>query len=314
MFKIDELKLNEIDLSNGDIIKGISFNFDIIIDIIKSLKIGGEAYVAFPFHNHNSNHISIKTLLLKLCDLKDIIYLPIGIFDNDIKLFVLHFIKKLQKPINNSSYQTENINFYNYNFEDDTNHFINTVNINDIILNNYSFNSSDYIKEYPLDPKHFIIKELQEIANIEYGNVNHNKDRNEDRNNNDGNEDKYKIYGYKNENKETNKYNRDGFNIIITKYKVYLTNDKLFLNNFAVSVKSSNNDIISDKYLGYYLSNKYKNINLKSLKNFRIHIPPIEVQEEIVNYIDENNEKIKKLNKDIEDLNYKSSLWFINVD
>jgi restriction endonuclease S subunit len=53
---------------------------------------------------------------------------------------------------------------------------------------------------------------------------------------------------------------------------------------------------------------------LKSLKNFRIHIPPIEVQEEIVNYIDENNEKIKKLNKEIEDLNNKSSLWFINVD
>ena len=93
-----------------------------------------------------------------------------------------------------------------------------------------------------------------------------------------------------------------------------MTNDKLFLNNFAVSIKSSNNDIISDKYLGYYLSNKYKNINLKSLKNFRIHIPPIEVQEEIVNYIDENNKKIKKLNKEIEDLNYKSSLWFINVD
>jgi restriction endonuclease S subunit len=74
------------------------------------------------------------------------------------------------------------------------------------------------------------------------------------------------------------------------------------------------NDIISDKYLGYYLSHKYKNINLKTLKSFNIHIPPIEVQEEIVNYMNENNEKIDNLKKEIEDLNYKSSLWFMNVD
>jgi restriction endonuclease S subunit len=135
----------------------------------------------------------------------------------------------------------------------------------------------------------------------------HNKGNNDDNH-------KYKIYGYKNENRETGKYNKDGFNIIITKFKVYLTNDKVFLNNYAVSVKSSNNDVISDKYLGYYLSHKYKNINLKSLKNFNIHIPPIDVQEEIVNYMNENNEKMEKLKTEIEDLNYKSSLWFINVD
>jgi restriction endonuclease S subunit len=53
---------------------------------------------------------------------------------------------------------------------------------------------------------------------------------------------------------------------------------------------------------------------LKSLKNFNIHIPPIDVQEEIVNYMNENNEKMEKLKTEIEDLNYKSSLWFINVD
>ena len=53
MFKIDEL--SEINLSNGDgnLIKGFSFNFNIIIDIIKTLKIGGEAIVALPFDNKN---------------------------------------------------------------------------------------------------------------------------------------------------------------------------------------------------------------------------------------------------------------------
>jgi hypothetical protein len=297
MFKIDEF--NEIDLSNGDgnCIKGFSFNFNIIIDIIKSLKINGEAIVAVSFDN-KINSISTKTLLLKLCDLKNIYYLPNN-------FFVLHFIKKLNKPINNSSYQTENINFY-----DETNNLISVININDIINHNFSFHSSDYTKEYPLDPKHFIIKQLHEIATIEFGDF---LDCNGNDNDNNKNH-KYKIYGYKNENRETSKYNKDGFNIIITKFKVYLTNNKLFLNNYAVSVKSSNNDIISDKYLGYYLSHKYKNINLKSLKNFNIHIPPIDVQEEIVNYINENNEKIEKLKKEMEDLNYKSSLWFINVD
>jgi len=300
MFKIDEL--GEIDLSNNEIIKGVSFNFNIIIDIIKALKNGGEAYVALPFHN-KINFISIKTLLLKTCDLKEIIYLPNGVFDKNINFFILHFIKKLNKPINNNSFQTDIIKFY-----DETNNLINSININEIINHNFSFHSSDYIKEYPLNPKHFIIKQLHEIASIEYGDYLGNSNAN-------GNDDnKYKIYGYKNENKEVNKYNRDGFNIIITKFKVYLTNDKLFLNNIAVSVKSSNNDIISDKYLGYYLSHKYKNINLKTLKSFNIHIPPIEVQEEIVNYMNENNEKIENLKKEVEDLNYKSSLWFVNVD
>jgi restriction endonuclease S subunit len=299
MFKIDEL--GEIDLSNNEIIKGLSFNFNIITDIIKALKIGGEAFVALPFHN-KINFISIKTLLLKTCDLKDIIYLPIGIFDKNINFFVLHFIKKLNKPINNNSFQTEIINFY-----DETKNLINSVNINEIINHNFSFNSSDYIKEYPLNPKHFIIKQLHEVANIEYGDYLGNGNGN-------GNDNKYKIYGYKNENKKTNKYNKDGFNIIITKFKVYLTDDKLFLNNFAISVKSSNNDIILDKYLGYYISHKYKNINLKILKSFNIHIPPIEVQEEIVNYMNENNENIENLKKEIEELNYKSSLWFMNVD
>jgi len=301
MFKIDEL--SEINLSNGDgnLIKGFSFNFNIIIDIIKTLKIGGEAIVALPFDNKN-NTISSKTLLLKLCELKDIYYLPNN-------FFVLHFIKKLNKPFNNSSYQTDNINFY-----DETNNLISVININDIVNHNFSFNSSDYIKEYPLEPKHFIVKQLHEIATIEFGDfLDGNDNKNENGNENDNNH-KYKIYGYKNENRETGKYNKDGFNIIITKFKVYLTNDKVFLNNYAVSVKSSNNDVISDKYLGYYLSHKYKNINLKSLKNFNIHIPPIDVQEEIVNYMNENNEKIEKLKTEIEDLNYKSSLWFINVD
>ena len=91
-----------------------------------------------------------------------------------------------------------------------------------------------------------------------------------------------------------------------------ITEEKVFINNLAVSVKPKT-DIISHKYLGYYLLYKYKDINLKTLKNFEIAIPPVEVQEEIINYIDVNNRIIINLQNEINDIKYKSSMWFLNT-
>ena len=173
-----------------------------------------------------------------------------------------------------------------------------------MIIHNFSFNYTDYIKEKPISNDTFIIKNLNDIAFIEFGNI-----YNDDNNNNDDNH--YKIIGYK-EDKKGGKYNREGFNIIITKYNVMITEERIFLNNYAVSVKPKT-EIISHKYLGYYLLYKYKNINLKTLKNFQIAIPPIEVQDEIINFIEINNRIIINLENEINDYKYKSSLWFNNT-
>jgi hypothetical protein len=49
------------------------------------------------------------------------------------------------------------------------------------------------------------------------------------------------------------------------------------------------------------------------LKKFQIAIPPVEVQEEIINFIEINNRIIINLENEINDIKYKSSLWFLNT-
>ena len=306
MVNINELISNNIDLTNDKLIMG--YNIDdtyIINDIINSLKIGGECIIIIPYdiklYNKEINdYISFRKNILKNCILKEIIYLPIGIFNIDIKLCVLYFIKNT----NDNNYQTELINFYDYNSFNNSKQLLLSISIDEMIIHNFSFNYTDYIKEKPISNDTFIIKNLNDIAFIEFGNI-----YNDDNNNNDDNH--YKIIGYK-EDKKGGKYNREGFNIIITKYNVMITEERIFLNNYAVSVKPKT-EIISHKYLGYYLLYKYKNINLKTLKNFQIAIPPIEVQDEIINFIEINNRIIINLENEINDYKYKSSLWFNNT-
>ena len=306
MVNINELISNNIDLNNNELIIGSNFdNTYIINDIIKSLKNGGECMIIIPFdiklYNKEINdYILFRKNILKNCILKEIIYLPIGIFNIDIKLCILYFIKN-----NDNDYQTDFINFYDYNSFNNSKQLLLSITIHDLIIHNFSFNYTDYIKESPLSSDNFIIKNLSDISLIEYGNI-YNDDYNDDLQ-----IDKYKIIGYK-EDKNGSKYNREGFNIIITKYNVMITKEKVFLNNYAVSVKPKT-DIISHKYLGYYLLYKYKNINLKTLNKFQIAIPPIEVQDEIVNFIEINNRIINNLENEINDIKYKSSLWFLNT-
>jgi hypothetical protein len=308
MVNINELITNTIDLTNDELIMGSNINNTYIInDIIKSLKIGGECIIIIPFdiklYNKEINdYILFRKNILKKCILKEIIYLPIGIFNIDVKLCVLYFIKS-----NDDNYQTEIINFYDYNSFNNSKQFLLSASIDDLITNKFSFNYTDYIKESPLSNENFIIKSLNDIAFINYGNIYNDNDDNDE----NDNDDKYKIIGYK-EDKKGGKYNCEGFNIIITKYKVMITEEKLFINNYAVSVKPKT-DIISHKYLGYYLLYKYKNINLKTLNKFQIAIPPVEVQDEIVNFIEINNRIILNLENEINDIKHKSSLWFLNT-
>jgi restriction endonuclease S subunit len=53
---------------------------------------------------------------------------------------------------------------------------------------------------------------------------------------------------------------------------------------------------------------------LKTLKNLQISIPSIEVQEEIINFIDDNNKNIINLNNQIDDIKLKSAALFYNIN
>jgi hypothetical protein len=253
-----------------------------------------------PYDSYLYNMEYIRELLLKICNVKDIIYLPTGIFNTDIKLCILHFIKKRNEKFIFTNdkitniHQTSNINFYDYNNFNNSIKLLINVSINKIINNKYSFNYIDYIKEKSIfHSEQLIYKTINEIALIQYGDKNKNENGN------------YDIYGNKNKNMKSNNYNRDGFNIIITKYELKLTNEKLFLNNYGLSLKPKS-DLILHKYLGYYLFYNYKNINLKTLHLFEISIPSIEIQEEIIKYLDNIHNTISKLENEIKELNNQS--------
>ena len=294
----------------------IEITSDIIKIISNNVNIDDKCMIILPYdiqlyNRENKDYIYIREFLLKTCDIKDIIYLPIGIFNIDIKLCILHFIKKrnetfiISKNKITNIHQTNNINFYDYNYFNNTKQLLITVSINKITTNQYSFNYIDYIQEKQiLSSEQLIYKTINDIALIQYGNRNNNNN-----NNNNNNDEKYKIYGNKNNNNISNNYNRDGFNIIITKYEIKLTNEKIFLNNYGISVKPKS-DLILHKYLGYYLFYNYKNINLKTLHLFEISIPSIEIQKEIINYLDNIHNTISKLQDEINELN-NQSIYFM---
>jgi len=114
----------------------------------------------------------------------------------------------------------------------------------------------------------------------------------------------------------TNEYNREGFNIIISRFAlsskcVRLINDKIFLNDSGLSLNIDNDNI--KKYIGYYLyNNQYiiynssrgsiqNNIDINKLKEIKIKIPKdkslIEKLEPLFNEIEILQKEIKELNK-----------------
>ena len=301
----EETNINDILSSYSNEIKT-----DIINIITKIIKIDDKCMILLPYdielyNKENKDYIYIREFLLKTCEVKDIIYLPTGICNTDIKLCILYFIKKrdeqfiFTKNKITSVHQTQNINFYDYNAFNNSKQLLINVPINKIKNNKYSFNYIDYIQENNiLFNNQIIYKTINEIALIEFGNKNGNKNGNG-----------YQIYGNKNKNSKSDTYNRDGFNIIITKYEVILTNEKIYLNNYGLSIKPKS-DLILHKYLGYYLFHNYKDINIKNIKSFEISIPSLEIQEEIIKYLDNINSTISHLEDEIKEYN-NQSIYFM---
>jgi restriction endonuclease S subunit len=61
------------------------------------------------------------------------------------------------------------------------------------------------------------------------------------------------------------------------------------------------------------MSSTSNNTRTQTLNKFQIAIPPVEVQDEIVNFIEINNRIILNLENEINDIKHKSSLWFLNT-
>jgi len=161
--------------------------------IIYILKINGKCAVVLPdgqdlFSKTNTTLVAIREYLMKTCDLKEIIYLPSGIFTyTSIKTCVFYFVKKregsdvLETKIKVSktqketgrdykfskTHQTTKVKFYDYNPYEDVKNLLVQVPIEKIVTNSYSLNYAEYMKDETEEEQYedgVVVKTLGEVC------------------------------------------------------------------------------------------------------------------------------------------------------
>ena len=307
--------------------------------IIYMLNIGGKCAVVLPdgqdlFSKTNKTLVAVREYLMKTCDLKEIIYLPSGIFTyTSIKTCVFYFVKKregsdvIEVKINVSktqketgrdykfskTHQTTKVAFYDYNpYEGEgvKNLFV-EVPIEKIASNSYSLNYAEYMKDDAEEEQYeegVVVKTLGEVCEFLNG-----KKRNASEAIENG---KYKFitcsiqgYSYLNEYDFEDKaliinsINGSGRCMIYCADKYSTTN-----NNFHFKIK--NKEQILTEYIYYYLYHNIKllengfiganqkKISKEYISNIKIHIPSLERQQEIVKYLDFIYEKANKTSRE----------------
>ena len=303
--------------------------------IIYMLKINGKCAVVLPdgqdlFSKTNKTLVAIREYLMKTCDLKEIIYLPAGIFTyTTIKTCVFYFVKKregtdvLETKIKVSktkketgrdykfskTHQTTKVKFYDYNPNEDVKNLLVEVPIEKIVSNSYSLNYAEYMKDENEEEKQYeegvVIKTLGEVCEIEKNlkkyDTSYGKSKGKYKFHTGG--ERTDLYVDECDIKEMyiiqNRTNGSG------KCNLYL--DKNFsLAKQTIAYRALNKDENTTKYIYYYLLfNKgilekgfvganHKNISKEYISNIKIPIPSLERQQEIVKYLDFIYEKANK--------------------
>ena len=296
--------------------------------IIYMLKINGKCAFVLPdgqdlFSKTNKTLIIVREYLLKTCDLKEIIYLPPGMFEyTSIKTCIFYFVKKMegvdametkikisktQREMGRNykfldTHQTVSVKFYNYNSYEDVKNLLIEVPIEKIASNVYSLNYAEYMKDETKE-EHYedsvIIKTLGEICSFlpkskrqaSYGN-------------------KKGLYPFFKSSNKINSYvdepdyeeesliiGTGGSANIKHGHKFSCSTDNLLL--------KTKNTVIA-KYIYYYLSQNInilengfigsalKHISKKYISKIKIPIPSLEHQHRIVKYLDFIHEKTNK--------------------
>lgn len=341
-YGIKGLKYDEInnDLKNDYIpIKSDNAVSLFIQAIIHMLKINGKCAIVLPdgqdlFSKTNKTLIAIREYLMKTCDLKEIIYLPSGIFTyTTIKTCVFYFIKKkegteiLKKTEKSYEFsktlQTSKVKFYDYNPYEDIKNLLVEVSIDNIVKNAYSLNYSEYIKDESEEKKYsdeITVKSLDEICSFlpkskrsaKYGN-------------------KSGLYPFFKSSIKVDSYVDDpDYNeesLIIGDGGVPNINYgiKFSTSDHCYILQNKNKSILNLKYVYYYLYHNLnimeklytgvaiKNISKKNIEELKIPVSPLEKQNEIVEYLDFiYEESNKNYIKSIENLKKETNYYLNN--
>jgi len=300
--------------------------------IIYMLKINGKCAVVLPdgqdlFSKTNTTLILIREYLMKTCDLREVIYLPSGIFNyTSIKTCVFYFIKKKegtdvlnlnikiskgQKETREYKFskihQTDKVMFYDYNPYENIKNLLVEVPIDKIISNSYSLNYTEYIKDEEECEDGIIFKTLGELCKFlpkskrqaSYG---------EPSGNYPFFKSSMKVGSYVDEYDyaEESLIIGDGGEPNINYGIKFSTSDHCYI------LQNKDNVLINLKYVYYYIYNNLsimkqlytgvgiKNISKSNISNIKIPVPSIEKQKEIVEYCEFKDNLIKQLESEIE--------------
>lgn len=296
--------------------------------IIYMLKINGKCAVVLPdgkdlFSKTNTTLVAIREYLMKTCDLKEIIYLPSGVFTyTSIKTCVFYFVKKregadvLETKIKVSktqketgrdykfskTHQTTKVKFYDYNPYEDVKNLLVEVPIEKIVSNSYSLNYAEYMKDETEEEQYeegVVIKTLGEVCKFlpkskrqaSYGEK----------------QGQYPFYTSSQTcSKYCDKYDYEDECLIIgtggNANIKYSSKFSCSTDNFVIKIKPG--QLV--KYIYYYLSINIEvlqkgfvgvglqHISKEYISNIKIPIPSLDKQQEIVKYLDFIYEKANK--------------------
>lgn len=279
--------------------------------MIHCLKIGGRCATVMldgeKMYGSSSGYGKVREYLMRSCDLQEVIMCPAGTFTSTAsKTCILYFVKKYErrdvlkiekkKSVFLKKCATKVVKFYDFNPDTEEKIFVKEATIEEIAKNNYALNYTMYGKkeEEHIEIENVEYVKLGDICDINYGErvVKNNVTSGE-----------YYVYGGGDRTFTINKYNRDGYNIVIGRFAiskkcVRILNDKFYLNDSGLTLSTSDDDIIL-KYVGYYMlhyqfiiygmarGTAQKNLNIDQLKILEIPKPPKEFQEKIVKFLDE---------------------------
>jgi type I restriction-modification system DNA methylase subunit len=298
-----------------------------IMHMYQSLKDGGRCgtvsdrgIISNGTDGKNSWENKLRKFLLENTNLYKIVLLPPGTFSYTKFATCMLFFTKGSKT---EKVEFRDLSFNEVNIDGQKTKVINedkllgVIDIKTIKEKNYSLKPDDYFKE------EVVIKEedqdkwvkLGDVINIIFGTrITKSKD--------EVNKDSigaYPVYGGGDITFYTNKHNRDGETIIISRFGVSpkcvrVIKDNFFLNDSGMSIQIKNNNF-NINYLKYYLlfnqNNIYKNYTTgqaqlntetnKLLNEFMIPNLTIDHQNEIVQFLDEQFESynINNLKKDV---------------
>ena len=298
--------------------------------IIYMLKINGKCAVVLPdgqdlFSKTNATLVAVREYLMKTCDLKEIIYLPSGIFTyTSIKTCVFYFVKKregtdvletkikvskTQKETNrdykfSKTHQTTKVKFYDYNPYEDVKNLLVEVPIEKIVSNSYSLNYAEYMKDETEEEQYeesVVVKTLGELCKF----LPKSK-RNAKHGNKEGlypffkSSTKIDSYVDEPDYEEESLIIGDGGEPNINYGIKFSTSDHCYI------LQNKNKLLLNIKYAYYYLYNNLdmmkqlytgvaiKNISKTNIEGIKIPIPSLDKQQETIEYLDFLYEKANK--------------------